>query len=112
MIWPVRVGWFAAGAYVAVVAALTTYAFRPSGDGFNVAEGIAAILTVPAIVPALPVIYVVGALAWHTVESDSGDPTLLVTSTFTAMMTVVALANVALARGAWAVIRARRASSA
>ena len=100
-----------AGVYVATVAALTAYAFRPGADGFNVAEGVAAVLTLPAIVPALPVIYGVGALAWNLADSESGDPTLLVTFTFTAMMTAVAAANAWLVSLAWRSLRPRRAPS-
>jgi len=87
------IGRIVAAAYVGTVAALTAFAFRPGADGFNVAEGAAAVLTLPMLVPALPVIYVVGALAWNVADSESGDPTLLVTLTFTALMTLVAAAN-------------------
>lgn len=90
--------------YVGTVAALTVYAFRPGADGFNIAEGLAAVLALPMLVPALPVIYVVGALAWNLDGSESGDPTLLVTLTFTVLMTAVAAANVLLylaVRRAW-----------
>jgi hypothetical protein len=97
--------------YVVVVASLTAYAFRPGADGFNVAEGVAAALTLPMIVPALPAIYVVGALAWNLGGTDNGDPTLLVTLTFTALMTAVAISNVWLITLSWRWLRALRASS-
>lgn len=100
-----RVGWFVAGAYVAVVAALTADAFRPSGDGFTVTEGVAAILTAPTIVAALPVIYVVGATAWNVFGTGDASTPLGVTITFTAMMTVVAIANVALIHTMWTGLR-------
>ncbi len=90
---------------------LTAYAFRPGADGFNVAEGIAAVLTLPMIVPALPIIYVVGGLAWAVADSESGDPTLLVTLTFTVLMTGVALANVWLLSVTGRFIRATRSRS-
>jgi hypothetical protein len=94
--------------YVIVVAGLTAYAFRPGADGFNVAEGVAAAFTLPMIVPALPVIYVVGALAWNLGGTDDGDPTLLVTLTFTALMTAVAITNAWLVTRSWRWLRSRR----
>jgi hypothetical protein len=103
-----RPGQLVGATYVAVVAALTAFAFRPGADGFNVAEGVAAALTLPMIIPSLPVIYVVGALAWNLGGTDSGDPTLLVTFTFTALMTAVAIANVWLFSLVWRWLRSRR----
>jgi hypothetical protein len=103
-----RAGRVVAIAYVVTVAGLTAYAFRPGADGFNVAEGVAAALTLPMIVPALPVIYLVGALAWNLGGTDSGDPTLLVTLTFTALMTAAAVANAWLLTLSWRWLRSRR----
>ncbi len=103
-----RAGWFLAGAYVAVVAALTAVAFGPSADGFSVTEGLAAIATIPMIIVALPVIYVVGASAWNVFDTTDGSTSLGVTITFTAMMTIVAIANVALFYLVGTVVRRRR----
>jgi hypothetical protein len=96
----------AAGTYVVTVAGLTAYAFRSPDVGFGRAEAAAAILTVPAIVPALPVIYVVGAVAWNLY--DAGAPMALVTATFTLMMAGVAALNLL---PVWLLSRARRAPS-
>jgi hypothetical protein len=104
-----RWGQLLAATYVVVVASLTAYAFRSDGLEFGRAEGLAGVLTLPAIIAALPVIYVIGALAWHL--HDAGAPMLLVTTAFTATMAVVAVWNVALAYGVGAVIRSLRASS-
>ena len=105
------IGRVVAAAYVATVTALTAYAFRPGVDGFNVAEGLAAALTLPTIIVALPVIYVVGALAWTLAGTESGDPTPGITVTFTVLMAAVAIANAGLLSLAWRRLRARRASS-
>jgi hypothetical protein len=98
------IGRAVAAAYVLVVAAVTAHAFWPGTDGFNASEGVAGVLTVPLILPALPIIYVVGALAWQVGGTESGQPTSVVTVAFTAMMALVALANVALV----AAVRRRR----
>ena len=106
------IGRVVAASYVAAVAVLTAYAFRPGADGFNAAEGVAAAVTLPTIIVALPVIYVVGALAWNLAGTEDGDPTLGITLTFTLLMAAVAIANAWLFSRAWWRLRARRASSA
>jgi hypothetical protein len=95
--------------YLGVVAALTADAFRPGDHGFTTTEAVAALITLPAVIVALPVIYLVGALAWAVSDTDGSGPTLLVMMTFTVMMTGVAGANVALAYWLWRLTRARRA---
>ncbi|GAA1797844.1 hypothetical protein GCM10009795_049210 [Nocardioides hankookensis] len=94
-----------AAAYVVAVAVLTARAFSEADHDHWAAEIAAAVLTLPAIVPALPVIYVVGASAWNV------GPMWVVTLTFTLLMTVVACANVLLLRWAWRSLRGRRAAS-
>ena len=59
------------------------------------------LLTLPALLPALPVIYVVGALMWNVTDADNGGPMWPVTLVFVLMFCAVALANVALVRRAW-----------
>jgi ABC-type glycerol-3-phosphate transport system permease component len=81
-----------ATAYVVTVTALTAYAFSSNDDHWP-AEIAAAVLALPLVVPALPIIYVVGGLAWH-------GPMWVVTLSFTAMMTAVACGNALLFRAA------------
>ena len=80
-----------ATAYVATVAALTAVAFSDPHRDHWTAEIAAALLALPLIVPAMPVIYVLGGLAWH-------GPMWVVTLAFTAMTTAVAVGNVLLVR--------------
>jgi ABC-type glycerol-3-phosphate transport system permease component len=102
-----RWGRLLATAYVVVVASLTAYAFRSDGLEFGRAEGLAAVLTLPATIAALPVIYLGGALAWHL--HDAGAPMLLVTVFFTLTMTATALGNLWLLGQVRRVIRPRPA---
>jgi ABC-type dipeptide/oligopeptide/nickel transport system permease subunit len=102
-------GRLVAAAYVATVAGLTAAAFS-SHEGVVWAEVAAGILALPALVPALPVIYVLGAVVQGLVDSpgsgsasswapgDPGGPVWPVTLTFTVLMTLVACVNVELVR--------------
>ena len=114
----------AATTYVAIVAALTAAAYSDH-EVVRWAQVAAALLTLPSLVAALPAIYVLGAFAWTFADSapsgsaSSADPVTAtpaiwpVTLTFTALMTLVACANVVLVRsaaGSW-LSRARRAPS-
>ena len=72
------------------------------------AEVAVGVLTLPAVLPALPVVYVLGAFAWTFSDSPASGtassagaatappPVWPVALTFTASMTLVAIANVAL----------------
>jgi uncharacterized membrane protein len=86
------IGRIAAVAYVVTVAALTARAFSDAHQEHWGAEIAAAVLTLPAIVAALPAIYLVGAGAWNV------GPMWVVTLTFTLLMTGVACANVLFVR--------------
>lgn len=95
-----------AAAYVVTVATLTAVAFVDEDHERWWARIAAAVLCLPTIVPALPAIYVGGAIAWSFADdpssgsaSSSGpevdhSPIWPVTLAFTAMMTAVAMANV------------------
>ena len=93
-------------AYVVTVAALTARAFSEADQDHWGAEIAAAVLTLPTIVPALPVIYVVGAGAWNV------GPMWVVTLTFTLLMTAVAIGNALLARLVWRSLRGSASASA
>jgi hypothetical protein len=90
------IGRMVAVAYVATVAALTARAFSERGQDHWGAEIAAAALTLPAVVVALPVIYVIGAAAWNVADSQGGGAMWPVTLTFTVLMTAVACANLVL----------------
>jgi len=100
------VGRLVALAYVVTVAALTARAFSDAHQDHWGAEIAAAILTLPMILPALPVIYVLGAAAW------SVGPMWPVTLTFTLLMSVVACANLLLLRATWRALRGSASASA
>lgn len=87
-----------AGLYVGAVAALAARAFWSPDAGFTWGEGAALLLTVPVIIPALPLIYVVGAGIWNVTEAGDGGPMWPVTVVYTLMFAAVAVGNVWLAR--------------
>ena len=80
-----------AGGYVVLVGALGFAGW--SEPGSVVAEVVGFVLMLPSIVVALPVIYVVGAVAWTTAD-DSGQATWQVTTTFTLLFALTAAVNV------------------
>jgi hypothetical protein len=85
--------------YVVLVAALAASAFWSPQEGFTWGrEGLAMALTLPALVPALPVLYVAGALAWNITGADDGGPMWPVTLVYTLLFAATALANVWLLR--------------
>ncbi|WP_028643432.1 hypothetical protein [Nocardioides sp. URHA0020] len=112
MIPTTRGGRFVALAYVVAVAALTARAFSDGHQDHWGAEIAAAVLTLPLIVPALPVIYVVGAFAWAVTDARDDGSVWPVTVTFTLMMVVVAGADVVLARTVWRSLRGSASASA
>lgn len=112
-----------AAAYVASVAALTAIAFIDEDHERWWARVAVAVLCLPTMIPALPAIYVGGAVAWSLADDPSsgsassadpwvGDaPMWPVALAFTAMTTAVAIANVWVLRTAWPILpsAARRA---
>ena len=84
----------AAVLYVAVVAALAATAFSDRHATFSWStEGVAMLLTLPALIAALPAIYVLGAAIWNVTNADSGGPMWPVTLVYTLMFAGVAVAN-------------------
>jgi hypothetical protein len=97
--------------YVAVVMVLIAVAFRSNDQEFSWPEGVAMILTLPALVPALPAIYVIGAGLWSITDAGGGGPMWPVTAGFVVMLGGVAVANTMVARAVaarWADRRSRR----
>jgi hypothetical protein len=87
-----------AGLYVAVVAVLTGASFRDAGQGFSAVELAALVMLLPAVVVALPLIYLVGAGAWSLTDAGDGGPMWPVTVVFVVMFVGVAVANLWLLR--------------
>ena len=85
-----------AGVYVVGISALAASAFWSPHESFTWSrEGLAMLLTLPALVPALPVIYTVGALTWNLPGAgDGAGPMWPVTVVYTAMFAGAAVANV------------------
>ena len=92
---PLR-GWVLAALYVGVVAALAASAFWSPDVGFTWREGLAMLLSLPALIPALPVIYVLGASTWNLTDADGTGPMWPVTLVYTLMFAGAAVANVCL----------------
>ena len=105
-------GWIAAGLYAGIVGVLAASAFWSPSQSFTWSrEAVAMLLTLPALIPALPVIYVVGAALWNvTGASDGGGPMWPVTLVYTLMFVGVAVANVLLLRSLIAGRRQRRSA--
>lgn len=98
-----------AALYVGAVAALAASAFWTPDATFTWSrEGVAMLLTLPALLFALPVIYLVGAGLWSVTDAGSGGPMWPVTAGYALMFAGVALANVWLLRG----VRGRRQTRA
>ena len=80
--------------YVGVVAALAAGAFSDRDATFSWGtEGVAMLLTLPALVVALPAVYVLGAAIWNVTGADNGGPMWPVTVVYTLMFAGVAVAN-------------------
>ena len=93
-------------AYVAVVAVLAGSAFSDPHAGVGWLTGAAMLLTLPAMVAALPVLYVVGAAAWNVTNAAGGGPMWPVTLVYIVIFMGTAVANVWLTA---TVLRRRRA---
>ena len=88
-----------AGLYVGTVAALAASAFSGPNAGFTWnREGVAMVLTLPALLLALPVAYLLGAAAWSVTGADHGGPMWPVTSAYAVLFAGTAVANVWLVR--------------
>ena len=90
----------AAVGYVLVDAVLGALAFS-SEQAHPAVEVAAFVLVLPAVIVALPVIYVVGAMAWHLRDALAGRPMWPVTVTFTVLFAATAILNVILAWLTW-----------
>lgn len=92
--------------YIAVVAALAAAAFSDPHAGFSWRTAAPMLLTLPAMVVALPVLYLVGAAVWYATDAGDGGPMWPVTLVYTLIFVGIAVANVWLL--ATTVLRRRR----
>ncbi|MDM7831357.1 hypothetical protein [Cellulomonas edaphi] len=82
--------------YVVGIAVLAAATF-PGHDTFSWSrEGLLLLLTMPAIVVGLPVVYVAGTVAWNLSGADSGGPQWVVSLVYAVVFAAVAAADVAL----------------
>jgi len=88
--------------YVAFVMVMMTLATTDPNHPKRGLFVIALALCLPALVPALPVLYVAVALAWSVTNADSGGVTWPVTAAYVLAAALAAACNV------WLVRRARR----
>ena len=87
-------GWrLVALGYVLLEAVLGAIAFSSDHDHARV-EVTAFVLALPMVVATIPVIYVVGAIAWNLRDSLAGHPMWPVTVTFTVLFAATAVLNV------------------
>lgn len=106
-------GWILAGLYVGVVSALAASAFWSPHETFAWdREGVAMLLTLPALLPALPVIYLLGAAVWNATDAGNGGPMWPVTLVYALMFAGAAAANFWLLRLALRTRRARKSRAA
>ena len=89
--WPRRC--LAAG-YVVAVITLAAIAWGHDHSGFDPIEAATLILALPTVVPALPVIYFVGALAWNVTGAPDNGPMWPVALTFASLLGACAVLNV------------------
>jgi hypothetical protein len=100
-----RVARLLAIGYVLVVAASALQAFVAPNDQSTWRSFLPELLTVPAIVPLLPAVYLVLALTWIATGADAGGPAWVVTVVCTLLFAGVAAANVWLATQGLALVR-------
>ena len=87
-------GWLLAGLYVGAVSALAASAFWRPDEGFTWnREGLAMLLTLPALLAALPAVYLLGAAVWNLTGAGDGGPMWPVTLAYTLMFACVAAVN-------------------
>ena len=94
--------------YVLVVAAAALQAFLAPNDPSTWRTFLPELLTLPAAVPLLPAVYLVGALTWSVTGADSGGPAWVVTAVYTVVFAAVAVANVWLVARALDLVRRHR----
>jgi hypothetical protein len=92
---------------VAAVVILASIAWGHDHSGFDPFEAAAVALALPIVVPALPVIYFVGALAWNITGAPEQGPMWPVALTFAVMLGSCACINVFLLH-MWATNRRHR----
>jgi len=103
--WPRRC---VAIAYVAAVVTLAAIGWGHDHSGFDPVEAAALGLVLPAVVPDLPVIYLVGALAFNATGAPDNGPMWPVALTFSVVLGGCACLNVWLLHLFAARRRARR----
>jgi len=101
--------WLVAAVYVGTVTLLAASAFSRPDQGFSTVEAAALLLTLPAMLVGLPVVYVAGAAAWSLTGADAAGPMWPVTVVYALLFAAVAVANVWLLRTAVRLLLARRA---
>ncbi len=79
--------------YVATVAALAAASFSDPQGQVTRQEVAVLLLTLPAVAPLLPVLYVAGATAWNLTGAAEGSPMWPVTVTYTLVFVGIAVAN-------------------
>jgi hypothetical protein len=89
--WPGRA---LAATYVLAVVILASIAWGHDHGGFDPIEAAALVLALPIVVPALPIIYVVGAIAWNATGAPDNGPMWPVALTFAVLLGACACINV------------------
>jgi hypothetical protein len=98
-----------AAVYVVTLGAAGAYSFSSTGTGVGAVELTAFALMLPGLVVSLPVIYLVGAIAWQVRADLPGEPMWPVTITFTLLFAATAMVNVVILWWIWSASRARMA---
>jgi hypothetical protein len=83
-----------AAAYIAAVVILAAVAWGHDHSGFYPVEAAALALALPAVIPALPIIYVVGAMAYNVTGAPDNGPLWPVALTFAVLLGGCACLNV------------------
>ncbi|MFI7586959.1 hypothetical protein ACIB24_07775 [Spongisporangium articulatum] len=102
-------GRVASSLYVVAVVALTVAAFGSRDADGGPAEVVLLVITLPALIPGLLVLYPAAATAWHLTNADDGGPMWPVTLTYVVVFTAIAVLDVVLARAALRHLATRRA---
>ncbi len=82
--------------YVLGVMGLAVAAFGPAEPAWGWLSAAPELATLPASVPLLPVVYVVGGLTWQVTGADAGGPVWVVTVVYALVFAGVGTANVLL----------------
>ncbi|MFN8022505.1 MAG: hypothetical protein U0Q03_13345 [Acidimicrobiales bacterium] len=90
-----------ATSYVVLVMVLTAVATADPNEPRTQMWLAAMALCLPALVPALPLLYVVLSIAWNVTNADDGGSTWPLTVVYVIALGGAAVANVALVRGWW-----------